>query len=449
MSSEPRSAPSSSPFVVGVRQQAETERKINMSKMESSKLNLLEKLIEKIVEFDRLVLKKTAPETTVPQRRGSRGSDLSTLPTHLHLTDRLLDLFTQSQRVTVIRTTVGASNHVEDHSLVLPPINTHSAHTSTTTESNPADKKLIESLRENVAKLTKQLEQSDTKKAQCEEECNKLKKEVINANVKIEMLNKKVSSIGSASADSEQSLKANSVLEKSLSELEQRMEIETSTYQSILAAVLGKASRLNSNRDISSSDDCFNLPSDMQNAFKQLEAAIAKRLRSLQDEIGLLSSVKELLEGELGSANLQRELVSKDLTAVSEAELLAATRRNVELARSPPPINMSAMQELENKLRLILTEKSRVDSALKTALEELDSYKKLTEKLKLKIRDMGAGSKESRDFLDTFEEVMRDEMSAMKAAFEMKLRVAKEEADATTRRHQQEIARIQTTSPYR
>ena len=98
-----------------------------MSKMESSKLNLLEKLIEKIVEFDRLVLKKTAPETTAPQRRGSRGSDLSTLPTHLHLTDRLLDLFTQSQRVTVIRTTVGASNHVEDHSLVLPPINTHSA----------------------------------------------------------------------------------------------------------------------------------------------------------------------------------------------------------------------------------------------------------------------------------------------------------------------------------
>ena len=52
------------------------------------------------------------------------------------------------------------------------------------------------------------MEQSDAKKAQCEEECNKLKKEVINANIKIEMLNKKVSSIGSASADSEQSLKA-------------------------------------------------------------------------------------------------------------------------------------------------------------------------------------------------------------------------------------------------
>ena len=76
-----------------------------------------------------------------------------------------------------------------------------------TMESNPADKKMIESLRENVAKLSKQLETSDGKKMQCEEECNKLKKEIINANVKLEMLNKKVSSIGIASADSEQSLK--------------------------------------------------------------------------------------------------------------------------------------------------------------------------------------------------------------------------------------------------
>ena len=69
--------------------------------------------------------------------------------------------------------------------------------------------------------------------------------------------------------------------------------------------------------------------------------------------------------------------------------------------------------------------------------------------MQAKIRDMGAGSKESRDFLDTFEEVMRDEMSAMKSAFELKLRLAREEADASTRRHQQEIARMQTASPYR
>ena len=84
---------------------------------------------------------------------------------------------------------------------------TSSTSSTTTSESNPADKKLIESLRESVSKLTKQLEQSDGRRAQCDEECNRLKKEAINANIKIEMLNKKVSSIGIASADSEQSLK--------------------------------------------------------------------------------------------------------------------------------------------------------------------------------------------------------------------------------------------------
>ena len=133
-----------------------------------------------------------------------------------------------------------------------------------------------------------------------------------------------------------------------------------------------------------------------------------------------------------------------------QSELFAATRRNVELARSPPAPSTSALQELEAKLRNTISEKTKVENALKSALEELNSYKSLTEKLKNKVREMGAmGSRESKDFLDTFEEVMRDEMSAMKAAFEMKLRLAKEEAEATARRHQQEIARIHTTSPYR
>ena len=56
----------------------------------------------------------------------------------------------------------------------------------------------------------------------------------------------------------------NALLEKSLSELQQRMEIETSTYQSILAAILGKAARLNSNKDMTSTDSCVNLVSHIE-----------------------------------------------------------------------------------------------------------------------------------------------------------------------------------------
>jgi hypothetical protein len=49
----------------------------------------------------------------------------------------------------------------------------------------------------------------------------------------------------------------------------------------------------------------------------------------------------------------------------------------------------------------------------------------------------------TKDFADTFEEVMREEMMAMKTAFEAKLRVAVEERDTATRRHQTELHRLQ------
>lgn len=131
-------------------------------------------------------------------------------------------------------------------------------------QSDPADKKLIESLRENITKLTKQLETTETKRSQSEEECSRLKKEVINSQVKIEILNKKAASVASASAGSESALKEyidkNSALERTLSEFQQRIELETGTYQAILAVVLGKASRINSGKDLTT-DDCFNLVS--------------------------------------------------------------------------------------------------------------------------------------------------------------------------------------------
>ena len=70
-------------------------------------MNLLESILAKIVEVDRHILRKTEPETdpslVTSGRRKSRGMDLYTLPTHLHLIDRLMDLHTQQKRVTVIK----------------------------------------------------------------------------------------------------------------------------------------------------------------------------------------------------------------------------------------------------------------------------------------------------------------------------------------------------------
>jgi hypothetical protein len=73
---------------------------------------------------------------------------------------------------------------------------------------------------------------------------------------------------------------------------------------------------------------------------------------------------------------------------------------------------------------------------------ELEGMVRVNEGLKEKMKSL-SGSEGNREFADTFEEVMRDEMMAMKAAFEAKLKNAKAEYEAMTRRHQNDIYRIQ------
>ncbi len=58
----------------------------------------------------------------------------------------------------------------------------------------------------------------------------------------------------------------------------------------------------------------------------------------------------------------------------------------------------------------------------------------------------GSSSNDSKEFLDTFEEVMRDEMMAMKSAFETKLKFAKEASDLLSKKHQELISRMTLTA---
>ena len=80
--------------------------------------------------------------------------------------------------------------------------------------------------------------------------------------------------------------------------------------------------------------------------------------------------------------------------------------------------------------------------------EENKALKKLVDTLKERIRKMSTGDDMStQDFLDSFEEVMREEMMAMKGAFEKKLRLAKEEADELSKKHREELNRMTQSSP--
>jgi predicted nucleic acid-binding Zn-ribbon protein len=205
-------------------------------------------------------------------------------------------------------------------------------------------------------------------------------------------------------------------------------------------------------------------------------------------------SVKDLLENELSGVNMQRDMMQKDFINIcDEHEALKVAYHSLEtenmnnLVSQKSKINNNNLttkqlldaanekilnledeialnskrikeceffqtryNEQEQKIRNFEDEKTKFDLKINTIDDELKSYKKLVETLTNKIKDLsGRGNRDTKEFLDSFEEVMRDEMMTMKTAFEMKLRSAKQEAEITSRKHHQEILRLQANrSPF-
>lgn len=334
-----------SPFVVGLRALADSERKFKDVK--ELKINTLEKLLEKVSEYDRILLKETAPvvdPTVIPQRRKSFGQDLFCLPTHMHLTARLMDLHSASKRVTVIKMTEQGA----------------AAPSSGTPPLNPTDKKLIEGLKTTVAKQAKQIEEAEKSRSHTEEVNEQLKRsntelKRVNEDMKTEndALRAQLTALQSkpapapivpvvAPAPAPQpapapavvdcnsaeipALKARVIeLEKALLSTQERLEIDSGHLQSMISVTLGKANRLNNHIALDGKgDDCINLvgpvyvnftglplytnthpphhtyvqPADARNAMQLLERAINTRFSSLQAELSLMMSLKDLLEGE-------------------------------------------------------------------------------------------------------------------------------------------------------
>lgn len=185
-----------------------------------------------------------------------------------------------------------------------------------------------------------------------------------------------------------------------------------------------------------------------------------------------------MLEGEVSSATMQQSLLVRDLEVTKESyEALKIAYNNLEtesypLAKHDKEIaeknkliekakaecsitNNSEIDRLQQMIadlneRLITsdTENIKIRQTAMDAQEELESYKKLSDKLKAKIRELSNKTIDKQDFMDTFEEVMKEEMMTMKEAFEAKLRNAREEAEANSKRYQQELNRIQSKKSF-
>jgi chromosome segregation ATPase len=239
-------------------------------------------------------------------------------------------------------------------------------------------------------------------------------------------------------------------IEHKLSSLENQVAVLTSAKE----LLEGEVSTLNVERSLLGAD-LANISSEheaLKAAYHALEtetmnaaasSLAAEKKRAKEKEAAAATTAAPAIEVDISGltvkiTSLEKQLnASNDMCERLQSELATAARRMMQYDKMP-----STVRELEAKLRVLEDAKSRLDSELLQKTEECDSYRQLTETLKEKIRNLS--SPDQRDFLDSFEEVMRDEMYAMKKAFEMKLKIAKDEADQASRRHYNQIQQMQT-----
>ena len=165
-----------SPFVSGLRGlTTENSTKTIVDNSLELKIEAYESVLKKIIELDRLVLKKTSPTDVTAVRRKSNGNDLHTLPTHLHLADRLMDLHTQSKRVTVI-TQTGISNNNNNNNNNSEPATTNAPNPPLSPRSN---KNVTDKLQNTINDLKKQLQDADERNKRNQEEIISSRKDIM------------------------------------------------------------------------------------------------------------------------------------------------------------------------------------------------------------------------------------------------------------------------------
>jgi predicted nucleic acid-binding Zn-ribbon protein len=290
-----------SPFVINIRSLAKDPKE--------SKLSALEILLQKISEYDRLLLKHTSPVTTdpnaPPQRRKSIGIDLYAIPTYLHLTSRLMDLHTQSKRVTVIKT----SNH--SHS--------GDSHDGSSSQRNSEDKKMIDELKTTMAQLIKQIEESQDKLTDSNKKLEYSRKNFDDSNKKIEELQKKLEDSDKKLIDTDMKLKDSAKkLEdsnKSLADSAKRLqdsaqklltsEVECNQYMKCNDELKQQILSIEKN-SVNSSVDSEHLQHEIQRLKEQIQSQqliIDNTQERLEIESGLISGILNIILGKTARYN--------------------------------------------------------------------------------------------------------------------------------------------------
>lgn len=472
--------------------------------------------------------------------------DLFTLPTHLHLIDRLMDLHVQQKRVTVIKNidaselpvafpavapAVAVSNQESERELVDLKKQLAEAESklrraedqlSESESKRKASEELVSHMATLKAQLTnvemdykkqlidaestnKQLLDSDTHRKAAEKRVAAVESQVkvlegqlasfdmkfkesedLRSKLKVELDEALALSTQINNFQSIQSASELAELKARCNFMEQKIEESESNYSKIISAILIFSTSV---RDRRESLEYFRslfseLESNATSALVTLGTTLISRLDSMQAEVVSLITQKDDLENELSTSSLQRTMISGDLQALAtefetlkgayqamEYELATLQQKNGSNGTNEKELSLAKQKitdlasclaeaikknsELEKGAELVIHLTAKVatvqdrnfelETQLRDMNETVNMHKTTAEALRKKLKEIGGS--DSRDFMDTFEEVMREEMLTMKSAFENKLKLAKEEAEMSSRRHQQAIQQLLALSP--
>lgn len=216
-------------------------------------------------------------------------------------------------------------------------------------------------------------------------------------------------------------------------------------------------------------------PLDVQESLLRYDEAINQRINHHINQNQVLSATKEAIENELNSSNVEKSMYQADIVTLqcefealkvaynavsselksNETKLLTVRNhineelnekiKKLESENSDNLSKLVALQHLaqdypsiNEKLSSLEIERLSMDSTIQQLKDEIEELKRLNDAMIAKMRNFHSNMND-REFLDTFEEVMRDEMTAMKLAYERKLKVIREELNMSTIRYQSEI----------
>lgn len=167
---------------------------------------------------------------------------------------------------------------------------------------------------------------------------------------------------------------------------------------------------------------------------------------TINDQHEALKAAYHSLSYESATVGIKSDSKEKDtIIEKLNKELNLATNENSKLKLEMSSMNyQDLILEMEKKLNDTIQAKLNLEKAYKDIQDELNYYKKQCEKLKNNFKELNSSNNiTEKNFLDSFEEVMKDEMMNMKFAFEKKLRDAKDSSEELRKKHQSEIILLQ------